>query len=83
MNKKGLTPDERFLLKLYELSNAKGGPFHKIASNRIAKEISQTETSVKNIVKLLAQANFIKKIGDTEVCLTEQGHRFVLNELCE
>lgn len=81
MNKKGLTPDERFLLKLYELSIAKGDPFQKIASKLIAKGISQTETSVKNIVKLLAQANFIKKVGDTEVCLTEQGYRFVLTEL--
>jgi Mn-dependent DtxR family transcriptional regulator len=81
VNKKGLTPDERFLLKLYELSNKKGDPFQKVSCKLVAQGISQTETSVKNIVKLLAQANFIKKIGDTEVCLTQQGYQFVLNEL--
>lgn len=81
MNKKGHTPDERFLIKLYELSNAKGGPFQTVETKYVAKGISQTETSVKNIVKLLAQANFIKKIGDTAVCLTQQGYNFVQKEL--
>lgn len=81
MNQKGHTPDERFLLKLYELSNAKGDPFQKVETKHIAKGIGQTETSVKNIVKLLGQANFIKKIGDTAVCLTQQGYTFVQKEL--
>jgi Mn-dependent DtxR family transcriptional regulator len=81
MNKKGHTPDERFLLKLYELSNAKGHPFNPIPSKDVAKAICHKETAVKNMIKLLAQANFIKKVGETSVCLTKQGCAFVLSEL--
>ena len=81
MKKKGTTPDERFLLKLYEFSNAKGHSFQNIPIKDVAKAIAYKETAVKNIVKLLAQANFIKKVGETSVCLTQQGCDFVLREL--
>lgn len=81
MSGKGHTPDERFILKLYELSNVKGDPFQEIQIKAVATGISQTETSVKNIVKLLGQANFIKKVGETTVRLTQQGYDFVQNEL--
>lgn len=75
------TIDERFMIKLYELSMAKGDPFQVISIKRVTNEIHQKETAIKNVVKMLGQANFIKKIGDTEVKLTQQGLNFVQNEI--
>ncbi len=74
------TIDERFMLKLFELSMAQGDPFQAISIKRVTEEIHQKETAIKNVVKMLGQSNFIKKIGDTEVRLTQQGLQFVQNE---
>lgn len=75
------TIDERFMLKLYELSMANGDPFFEVSIQRITTEIHQKETAIKNVVKMLGQANFIKKVGDTGVRLTQQGLAFVQNEI--
>ena len=81
MSQIGHTPDERFLIKLFEIAQKKGDPFQTIETKHVAFAISQKETAVKNIIKLLAQANFIKKVSDTSVRLTQHGHAFVLNEI--
>ncbi len=81
MTQKGQTPDERFLVKLYQLAMETGCPFNQVPCRKIAEAIGQKETAVKNIVKHLAQANFLKKSGDTVVYLTQNGCNFVLNEL--
>ena len=39
--------------------------------------LGQKQIAVKNIVKHLAQANFIKKLGGTMICLTPRGCDFV------
>jgi Mn-dependent DtxR family transcriptional regulator len=78
MSQKAKTPDERFLIELHRIVQVDGdGPVEWL---RVATLIGQTERSVRNIVKLLAQANFIKKVGDTEVRLTPHGSNFVLSE---
>lgn len=75
------TPDERFLIKLYETAMAGGDP-HALQDYRgIAKALGQKDTAIKNIIKHLAQANFLKKWDDTTVSLTERGCDFVLNAL--
>ena len=81
MNKKGLTPDERFLIALYQLAGKKGDSFRPTETSLIAKAICYKETAVKNIVNMLAQTNFIKKIDHSTVSLTPHGQNFVLNEL--
>lgn len=81
MSQIGHTPDERFLIMLFKLANEKGDPFSMISIAKVSKGISQKETAVKNIIKLLAQANFIKKMGDATVVLTKQGYDFVMREL--
>lgn len=81
MSQKGQTADEKFLIKLYTTAMEDGDPFLGIDYRGIAKEIGQKETSVKNIIKHLSQANFIKKYDETIVCLTQHGCNFVLNEL--
>ena len=78
MNQKAKTPDERFLIELHRIVQEHGdGPVEWM---RVALAIGQTERSVRNIVKLLAQANFIKKVGDTEVRLTPHGSSFASRE---
>ena len=75
------TPDERFLIKLYQTAMAGGDP-HAIMDYRgIANAIGQKECAMKNIIKHLAQANFLKKIDDTSVRLTERGCDLVLDAL--
>jgi len=76
---KGTTPDEKLLLEFYRI--AQGDLSYEIDMRAAARKIGLKETALKNIVKHLAQANFVKKVGETHVCLTEQGCRFVLEEL--
>ena len=79
MNQKSQTPDERLLLKLYQIAMANGDPFTEIDLRGVA--LGQKEIAIKNIVKLLAQANFIKKIDDSTIHLTSRGCDFVIDFL--
>ena len=73
-----MTPDEKFMIKLYEVAKRGGDPCRPINYASVAKSIGLKETALKNIVKHLAQANFVKKIDDTTLLLTERGCAFVL-----
>ena len=75
------TPDERFLIKLYETAMAGGDPHAMIDYRGIAKALGQKETAMKNIIKHLAQTNFLKKADETTVFLTERGCNFVLDAI--
>lgn len=75
------TPDEKFLVKLYEIAKETGSPLNQVKSEVVAKEIGQTQKSVKNIVKLLTQANFIKQDDGGLVHLTQHGVNFVETEI--
>ena len=73
------TPDERFLIQLYKEAMEGGDPHAMIDYRGIAKSLGQKETAMKNIIKHLAQANFLKKVDETTVHLTERGCNFVLD----
>jgi hypothetical protein len=75
------TPDERFMIKLYQVALETGDPQAALDYRSIAKAIGQKETAMKNIIKHLAQANFLKKVGETKVHLTDRGCAFALNAL--
>ena len=77
MNQKSMTPDERFLKKLYEMAQEKGDLFQEMDASLVAKAVSLRDTALKNIVKHLAQANFIKKQQDNYISLTQNGCRFI------
>ncbi|MDP1608187.1 MAG: hypothetical protein Q8L98_02600 [Chlamydiales bacterium] len=77
MSQKGVTPDERFLLALYQLANQKGDLFQCLDASIVGNSVSLKETAVKNIVKHLAQANFLIKEGESELRLTQHGCNFV------
>jgi Mn-dependent DtxR family transcriptional regulator len=73
------TPDERFMIKLYQTAMEGGDPHAMLDYRGIAKSLGQKETAIKNIIKHLAQANLIRKIDDTTLQLTERGCSFVLD----
>lgn len=77
----GRTPDERFLIKLFEIATSNGDLFSEVNFKIVGKGIGFKETATKNMVKLLAQANFITKVDDELVCLTQRGINFVEDEL--
>jgi Mn-dependent DtxR family transcriptional regulator len=68
-----MTPDERFMVKLYEEANRNGNPTRPINYQAIGKAIGLKVTALKNIVKHLAQANLVRKIDETTLLLTERG----------
>lgn len=73
------TKDELFLLKLYELAVALGDPFHEVDRYFVGRAVGQNDKGIEPIVRLLAQANFIKN-GEVEngVYLTPHGLRLVM-----
>lgn len=81
MNQRSQTPDERLLLKLYQIAMDNGDPFTEIDLRGVTPLLGQKEVAVKNIVKLLAQANFIKKINESTIHLTQHGCNFVIDHL--
>ncbi|MBI5272797.1 MAG: hypothetical protein HY861_02300 [Chlamydiia bacterium] len=81
MSHKGRTPDEKFLIQLYKIASQKGDPFSSVLCGAVARALGQKETATKNIVKHLAQANFVEKLDEAAVVLTPRGMRFVLEEL--
>jgi 3-deoxy-D-arabino-heptulosonate 7-phosphate (DAHP) synthase len=72
---KGTTPDEKFLIAAYRRSLKAEEGLVDIAT--AAKDVGLRETATKNIVKHLAQANFVLKRGESQIVLTERGVAFV------
>lgn len=81
---KGTTKDELFLLKLHELAIKMGGEEEEVDKMAVGKAIGVNDRGIVNIVRHLAQANFIKK-GNEEgaVKLTPHGLKLVENLLEE
>jgi hypothetical protein len=78
MNKKATTKDELFLLKLYEMACAIGGPEEEIDRYVIGRAIGQNTKGVNAIATLLAQANFVKKGDGDSLYLTPHGIKLVM-----
>ncbi len=71
------TRDELFLLKLDELLLQTEDPSPEVDRYLVGKELGQNEHAVDNIVRHLAQANFIKKGEGNAIYLTENGQNLV------
>ena len=72
MAKKSLTRDEVYLIKLLEIAK-----FNEVDRYVIGQAIGQNNKSVDNIVRMLAQTNFIKKGKENSIYLTSQGESLV------
>ncbi len=77
MAKKSFTRDEAFLIKLAELAAILGSKFHQIDCYKVGQAIGQNNRSVDNIVRMLAQTNFIKKGEGTQIYLTPHGEKLI------
>lgn len=77
MAKKSLTTDERFLVKLAEIALSLGGIFHAVDCYKVGQAIKQNDRSVDNIVRMLAQTNFVKKVAGRQIQLTKHGESLV------
>ena len=77
------TPDEIVMIRLYKIAMDNGDPFFEIDLRGAQPLLGQKERAIKNIIKLLAQANFIKKVDDSTVHLTQRGCDFVLDAIEE
>lgn len=73
MSQKKLTRDELFLVKLAEETRKKGDPFLEMDRYYIGQLIAQNDRSVDNIVRMLAQANFIEKMDGNSIQITQNG----------
>ncbi|MFY7842711.1 MAG: hypothetical protein ACOVOR_01675 [Rhabdochlamydiaceae bacterium] len=74
---KSLTKDEMFLVRLHEIAKKKGDPMLPIASEEIGQTLGLNHHAISNIVRHLAQANFVKKDKEKNVWLTPQGIRLL------
>lgn len=72
-----VTKDERFLIKLYEEAKASGSPYNCKDQLAIGSAIGLSEKVVVPMVNLLAQANFVKKVGERGISLTTRGEDLV------
>ena len=79
MKQKRLTKDELFLIHLQEEANKLGDPYHPIGRYQIGQLIGQNDKSVDNMVRMLAQTNFIKKADGNSVYITKQGEELIRN----
>lgn len=77
MGQKSITKDELYLLKLFYLAEKMGDVSAEVDRYTVGKAIGQNDKSVDNIVRMLAQTNFIKKGEGNAVFLTPQGQRYV------
>ena len=72
-----LTKDEKFLIKLHETAAAKGNPETEVDRFAVGRSLGQKDKIVDNIVRHLAQANFVKKGEGQSIYLTSQGLRLI------
>lgn len=81
MSQKGYTKDERFMVRLYEMAKATGDMQTEMNRYDVGGSVGINAKAVDTICNLLAQANFIKKVGKEGVYLTEHGENLVLTLL--
>ncbi|MBX9923774.1 MAG: hypothetical protein K2Y01_06660 [Rhabdochlamydiaceae bacterium] len=83
MKQKRITKDELYLIKLYEEAQKLGDPFQEMDCYQIGQLIGQNDRSVDNIVRMLAQTNFLKKGSGNFVYATLNGEALINDLLNE
>lgn len=73
----GRTKDETFMLRLYETVSKQADMEDPVDRYTIGQQAGLQKKAVDTICNLLAQANFIKKQGDAEISITQNGVRLV------
>lgn len=73
MTQRGRTKDEYFVLCTYEQAQKKGDILAEINRYDVGRDCGLNIKAVDTICTLLAKANFIKKVGEINIHLTEHG----------
>ena len=71
------TKEERFILQLYKEALKCNNIYEPLDCYEIGESIGYSERLVKNTVKILAQINFIRKKGASEISITDLGIELV------
>lgn len=79
----GRTKDEQFILRAYEEASKIGDVQATLDRYEIGRLAGLAPKAVDTICNLLAQANFIKKIGKIDFRLTPNGETLALRLLSE
>jgi predicted transcriptional regulator len=83
MAKKARTQDEKLILSLYDFAAKSGDLFAPFNKYDVGKLAGLQPKGVDTILKLLVQANFVKKSGESDIYLTQNGERLALQLLDE
>jgi ribosome biogenesis protein Nip4 len=83
MREKRYTKDEQFLIRLYEEAQKMGDPFQEMNCYKIGQLVGQNDRSVDNIVRMLAQTNFLKKGEENCVYATKNGEELIKSLLLQ
>jgi len=74
---KGYTKDELYLLKFHAMCMEKGDPYIELDRYLVGRAVGYNDKSVDNLVRLLLQANFLKKGDGNSLYFTDNGLRLV------
>lgn len=75
------TKDEKFLIALYESAVTSGDHFEERDMYSIGQLVGANERTTNNIVKILAQTNFVKREEGHNISLTAHGLKLVFSLL--
>ena len=77
MSRNNRTKDENYILCLYEEAEKNGELQGPIDRYRVGVAAKLNPKGVDTICKLLIQANFIKKAGESDIYITPHGIKLV------
>ncbi len=66
-----MTRDERFLIQVYKMTHAV--KVKDISPEKVGASLAYSERLIKNILRGLMQANFLRRTHGENIQLTEQG----------
>ena len=73
-----MTKEERFLIFLHKLASERGDLYCPIDRYTVGEMVGLHTKGIDTTCNVLAQVNFIKKVGPTQVALTPHGEALVL-----
>lgn len=79
MVERAKTKDETFMLRLYEEASKHPDIEDPVDRYHVGQLAGLHQKAVDTICNLLAQANFIKKHGKTDISITQHGIKLVTN----
>ncbi len=77
MSQKGVTKDERFLLKLYEMAQESGTATKEIDRYEVGDKMGQRQRGVDSIVRILAKSNFVRLGSGSKIYLSDGGLQLI------